>query len=54
VHLSAYQRPEAERFPAFRKYLAWEVGLVEQLARDGTHKYRVFPPEENAAAVAAA
>lgn len=52
VHLSPYQGPEADRFPAFRKYLGWELGLVEQLDRDGTHKYRVFPLEAPAAVAA--
>jgi hypothetical protein len=25
-----------------RAYLEWEFGLVEQLARDGTHGFRVL------------
>lgn len=31
----------ARRDAGFREYLAWEVGLLEQLARDGTHALRV-------------
>jgi rhodanese-related sulfurtransferase len=47
--VQAYQLPEPERFPAFKRYLAWELGLVEQLDRDGTANYRVFPHLQNAA-----
>jgi hypothetical protein len=29
-------------------YLDWEFGLVAQLARDGTHGFRVLQPESRA------
>jgi len=39
---SPYAHAERERRDeGFRAYLAWEIGLVEQLARDGTHAFRV-------------
>jgi rhodanese-related sulfurtransferase len=51
--LNAYQRPEGERFEAFRRYLDWELSLVAQLERDGTANFRVFPVGESAAVAAA-
>ena len=55
ARFSPYQLPESERFAAFRKYLEWEVGLVAQIERDATAKYRVYPASDEpvAAAVAA-
>lgn len=26
-----------------RDYLKWEIGLVEQVERDGTARYKIFP-----------
>ena len=41
---SPYALPtEAERFAGFQAYLDWEIGLVEQLKRDGTTRFRMFP-----------
>lgn len=41
---SPYSRAtQAERFAAFQTYLDWEIGLVAQLARDGTTRFRTFP-----------
>ena len=34
---------EAERFAGFRTYLDWEIGLIPQLERDGTTRFRTFP-----------
>lgn len=31
-----------DRFAAFRQYLDWEIGLIDQLARDRTLSFRVF------------
>lgn len=31
-----------DRHAAFRQYLDWELGLVEQLQRDGTSRFRTF------------
>lgn len=54
ARFSPYQlASDAERFEAFRKYLAWEVGLVAQIERDGTAKYRVFPSQQEPAAAPA-
>ena len=39
---SPYQR--ADRLTAFQEYLNWEIGLVEQLARDKTISFKVFEP----------
>ncbi len=39
-----YMHPDAPE-QAKRDYFAWELGLVEQVERDGTAKYRFFPPE---------
>lgn len=39
---SPYAHADRERRDAgFRDYLAWELGLVDQLARDGTHAFRL-------------
>lgn len=40
-----YMHPDAPD-QAKRDYFAWELGLVEQVARDGTAKFRFFPVEE--------
>jgi rhodanese-related sulfurtransferase len=42
-----------DRFAAFREYLDWEIGLVAQLERDGTSRFRVFPADGAATAQAA-
>lgn len=34
---------EAERFAGFRAYLDWEIGLVPQLERDRTTRFKTFP-----------
>ncbi|GJD53710.1 Thiosulfate sulfurtransferase GlpE [Methylobacterium crusticola] len=38
-----------DRQAAFRAYLDWEVGLLKQIARDATVRFRTFPPAEAAA-----
>jgi rhodanese-related sulfurtransferase len=43
-----------DRLAAFREYLDWEIGLVAQLERDGTNRFRVFPADSAEAAQAAA
>jgi rhodanese-related sulfurtransferase len=47
-----YRRPHEGVDPAasMRAYLDWEHGLVEQLARDGTHGFRVLSPPRHAPA----
>jgi rhodanese-related sulfurtransferase len=42
-----------DRLAAFREYLDWEIGLVAQLERDGTSRFRVFPADGAATAQAA-
>ena len=42
VWRSPYHQPDPHA--AFREYLAWEIGLVEQVERDGTARFRRFPP----------
>lgn len=42
-----------DQFAAFREYLDWEIGLVAQLERDGTTRFRVFRQDEAAAVHAA-
>jgi 3-mercaptopyruvate sulfurtransferase SseA len=37
---------ESQRFAAFREYLDWEIGLVEQLERDGTANFRTFAEDK--------
>jgi len=39
---SPYQ--QTDRFAAFQRYLDWEIGLVDQLARDKTISFKVFKP----------
>lgn len=51
VWLTPYQEPDPHA--AFRTYLDWELGLVEQLERDGTTRFRRFPSEVPEAAHAA-
>jgi hypothetical protein len=44
--IDRYRRPyEGTDAPraAMQAYLDWEFGLVAQLARDGTHRFRVLP-----------
>ncbi|MDO9711451.1 rhodanese-like domain-containing protein [Paracraurococcus lichenis] len=45
VARSAYLA-DGDRFAAFRAYLDWELSLVEQLERDGTTRFRRFPPAD--------
>jgi rhodanese-related sulfurtransferase len=42
VWRSAYNR-DADRDQAFHDYLTWEIGLLDQLARDGTVAFRRYP-----------
>ena len=42
VALSARDRP-AERERYMREYLAWEIDLVNQIARDGDCRFRLAP-----------
>ena len=39
--LSPYQRED--RFAVFRAYLRWEIGLLDQLDRDKTARFRTYP-----------
>ena len=41
VSLSARDRPPAERERYMREYLAWEIDLVNQIARDGDCRFRL-------------
>ena len=46
LRIDRYRRPyEGTDAPhaAMQAYLDWEAGLVDQLARDGTHNFRVLP-----------
>jgi rhodanese-related sulfurtransferase len=43
VWRSAYQRDKSQQEQAFRDYLAWEIGLLDQIARDGTVEFQRFP-----------
>ena len=45
VALSARDRPPAERERYMREYLAWEVELVNQIARDSDCRFRLAPAE---------
>ena len=45
VSLSARDRPPAERERYMREYLAWEIDLVNQIARDGDCRFRLAPAE---------
>jgi len=42
VWLSPYQQPD--RFAAFRRYLDWEIDLVNQIGRDRTVSFKTFAP----------
>jgi rhodanese-related sulfurtransferase len=44
VALSARDRPPAERERYMREYLAWEVDLVNQIARDADCRFRLSTP----------
>ena len=43
VSVSARDRPPAERERYMREYLAWEVDLVNQIARDADCRFRLMP-----------
>jgi len=43
VSISARDRPPAERERYMREYLAWEVDLVNQIARDADCRFRLMP-----------
>ena len=43
VALSARERSPAERERSMREYLAWEVDLVNQIARDTDCRFRLAP-----------
>jgi rhodanese-related sulfurtransferase len=43
VSVSARDRPPAERERYMREYLAWEVDLVNQIARDADCRFRLSP-----------
>jgi len=43
VSLSARDRPPAERERYMREYLAWEIDLVNQIARDTDCRFRLAP-----------
>ena len=43
VALSARDRPPAERERYMREYLAWEIDLVNQIARDADCRFRLAP-----------
>jgi 3-mercaptopyruvate sulfurtransferase SseA len=45
VSVSARDRPPAERERYMREYLAWEVDLVNQIARDADCRFRLAPAE---------
>jgi rhodanese-related sulfurtransferase len=45
VALSARDRPPAEREHYMREYLAWEIELVNQIARDTDCRFRLMPVE---------
>jgi rhodanese-related sulfurtransferase len=45
VSLSARDRPPAERERYMREYLAWEIDLVNQIARDTDCRFRLAPGE---------
>jgi len=45
VSVSARDRPPAERERYMREYLAWEVDLVNQIARDADCRFRLMPVE---------
>ena len=41
VSVSARDRPPAERERYMREYLAWEIDLVNQIARDADCRFRL-------------
>ena len=43
VSVSARDRPPAERERYMREYLAWEIDLVNQIARDADCRFRLAP-----------
>jgi rhodanese-related sulfurtransferase len=43
VSISARDRPPAERERYMREYLAWEIDLVNQIARDSDCRFRLAP-----------
>jgi len=43
IALSARDRPAAERERYMREYLAWEIDLVNQIARDSDCRFRLAP-----------
>ena len=43
IALSARDRPPAERERYMREYLAWEIDLVNQIARDSDCRFRLAP-----------
>ena len=43
VWYKPYQRADAVE-DSMRAYLTWEVGLVEQIERDGTTNFKPFDP----------
>ena len=43
VSASARDRPQAERERYMREYLAWEIDLVNQIARDSDCRFRLAP-----------
>ena len=43
VSVSARDRPPAERERYMREYLAWEIDLVNQIARDTDCRFRLMP-----------
>src|SRR5271165_3786274 len=45
VSVLARDRPPAERERYMREYLAWEIDLVNQIARDGDCRFRLAPAE---------
>jgi rhodanese-related sulfurtransferase len=45
VSVSARDRPPAERERYMREYLAWEIDLVNQIARDTDCRFRLAPAE---------
>ena len=50
VALSARDRP-ADRERYMREYLAWEIDLVNQIARDTDCRFRLAPVADDAVAV---
>ena len=45
VAVSARDRPPTERERYMREYLAWEIDLVNQIARDTDCRFRLAPAE---------